>query len=634
LASSRIVHRIQTTAGPAFVALTPTGDLLAARSGDGAGVWDTTSWEQVATFTEPEAIAVAGAFSPAGDRVAVAYEPLTETAISPVVVYDLGGGPAVSLATGDPHPFPEVEFASGGDIVVANRFDAESGRAGFGKWSATTGEFLGPLGDGLGPLDVDLVGERVATIPDDRFRIHDIASGAVLVDDGGGSGYVSVAFSPTGTRVAEVSQDLFSLRIRDAATGTVLLDAEVERIAGVAWLDESRVAVGGELVRVVDAGSGEVLAELAGHEGGVWNLAAIPNTDRLATQGFDGAVLIWDVTPFGLPELPSIDTGLLDPRFHWSGPGGSIVMRERGTDSLWVLEDGGSQPEPVMAGLVGFSTYSTDGSHNAFTRTDGTSGVVRVADGEVVYDAPEGLHALGVSNDAGLVVLAEPWDVTIQWEQVPLVVDTATGETVGELTPPLDRNYTISPDSSLVSHVCCGAPNSSAYVLPGGEPTGDFGTFGSFFSPSGSLLAYPLGDSGLMWLIDTDRLKETKDLESAQAAFIDAHDGSIFGAFSADESMMVTSTFGEPIRVWDIAGVLDGVEPRLIAEIDAQPRIGPPSTTFSPDGKHIVARSIDGVLLRFTIDTDELISIARSRLTRDLTADECATFGIDPCPTS
>ena len=49
-------------------------------------------------------------------------------------------------------------------------------------------------------------------------------------------------------------------------------------------------------------------------------------------------------------------------------------------------------------------------------------------------------------------------------------------------------------------------------------------------------------------------------------------------------------------------------------------------------GSHIVSFFPDGVLRVFTLDTDELISIARSRLTKGLTQDECATFGLDPCP--
>jgi len=40
-----------------------------------------------------------------------------------------------------------------------------------------------------------------------------------------------------------------------------------------------------------------------------------------------------------------------------------------------------------------------------------------------------------------------------------------------------------------------------------------------------------------------------------------------------------------------------------------------------------------GRVLRFTLDTDLLLSIAGDSLTRGFRSEECATYGIDPCPT-
>jgi hypothetical protein len=38
-------------------------------------------------------------------------------------------------------------------------------------------------------------------------------------------------------------------------------------------------------------------------------------------------------------------------------------------------------------------------------------------------------------------------------------------------------------------------------------------------------------------------------------------------------------------------------------------------------------------LLRFTLNTATLVSLARDRLTRGFRPEECATYDIDPCPT-
>ena len=41
----------------------------------------------------------------------------------------------------------------------------------------------------------------------------------------------------------------------------------------------------------------------------------------------------------------------------------------------------------------------------------------------------------------------------------------------------------------------------------------------------------------------------------------------------------------------------------------------------------------DGTLRVYTLDHDELVQIAQSRVSRAFTEDECATYHIDPCPT-
>ena len=79
-----------------FVAVAADGSLLATESelGNQVNVWDTTTWELVGTFAEPDGNAIAAAFSAEGDRLAVRYTPTeSDSDVSPVVVYQLAGGP-------------------------------------------------------------------------------------------------------------------------------------------------------------------------------------------------------------------------------------------------------------------------------------------------------------------------------------------------------------------------------------------------------------------------------------------------------------------------------------------------------------------------------------------------------------
>jgi WD40 repeat protein len=634
LTSSRIVHRLPSGIDESFVAVAADGSLLAteSESGDGVAIWDTTTWELVGVYAEPGGDAAGTAFSAAGDRLAVSYaQANSESVVSPIVVYRLDGGPKLRLS-GD--PLPEgglVAFAADDAAVVGHFYVEEESRWGVGVFSTVTGERMLELEDGA--FAIDPAGERLAIVAgfaDGHLRIYDTRSGAKLVDVDGSSATNGAAFSPSGTRIAETSQERTRLLIRDAGTGDVLLDAEVDRIAGAAWLDESRVAVGGEgSTRVVDTETGEILFELAGHREVAWNLAAIPGTDFLATAGFDGTTLVWDVSSTGLTELPLWDTGLSNVRFVFDGPEESFVLRHdtAGVQSLWAIADRDSPPELMIDGLA-TRTPSEDGSLFAFTRTDGTSGVVSIPDGELVYPAPPGFTVLGVNNDRSLVVLM-PSEGGGADEQHPIVVETTSGNEIGQL--PFQNGYQFSPDSSLVYHYCCEAV--SVYVLPGAEPSGSFDGFKTEISDSGAILAYPPNSEGDIWLLDTEMLNTTRDIESSRVAEISAHSGLVFQDFSDDGTMLLTTTFDEPIRIWDITGVLDGREPKLIAEIDAEPRAGPPAAYFHHGDTHIVSVSTGGTLREFTIDVEELIAIAKARLTKTLTPDECARFGIDPCPT-
>jgi WD40 repeat protein len=54
---------------------------------------------------------------------------------------------------------------------------------------------------------------------------------------------------------------------------------------------------------------------------------------------------------------------------------------------------------------------------------------------------------------------------------------------------------------------------------------------------------------------------------------------------------------------------------------------------FSPDGSKLASVSFDGTARVWALDLDDLIDIARSKLTRTLTHEECRQFlHVDRCP--
>jgi WD40 repeat protein len=54
---------------------------------------------------------------------------------------------------------------------------------------------------------------------------------------------------------------------------------------------------------------------------------------------------------------------------------------------------------------------------------------------------------------------------------------------------------------------------------------------------------------------------------------------------------------------------------------------------YTPDGKHVLTAGFDGYGRLFFLDIDDLISKARSRLTRTLTTEECQKYlRLEECP--
>ena len=77
------------------------------------------------------------------------------------------------------------------------------------------------------------------------------------------------------------------------------------------------------------------------------------------------------------------------------------------------------------------------------------------------------------------------------------------------------------------------------------------------------------------------------------------------------------------IRVWNLSSG------EVILEVPLNSRV--PNVEFLDDD-HVMAVSLEGDVLVFTLDPKELKEIALDRLTRGFTEEECGIYGIDPCP--
>jgi WD40 repeat protein len=124
-------------------------------------------------------------------------------------------------------------------------------------------------------------------------------------------------------------------------------------------------------------------------------------------------------------------------------------------------------------------------------------------------------------------------------------------------------------------------------------------------------------------MLDLAALTSGRSFEESTLWRIKAHDGGIpLAPFSSDGLLIASIGMEGRTKAWNTQ---DGT---LVADL--------PTPVFAngnwhPNGTHVMVDH-QGTIQVLTIDTTELIDIARSRITRGFTADECATYHIDPCP--
>ncbi len=145
------------------------------------------------------------------------------------------------------------------------------------------------------------------------------------------------------------------------------------------------------------------------------------------------------------------------------------------------------------------------------------------------------------------------------------------------------------------------------------------GAAGVAFSPDGKYLVTSSWD-GIVRLWDVASGKEVRQFLG--------HSGSVFGAaFSPDGKYILSSGTDRTVRLWDVQ---TGQEVRRFVGHTNEVR----SATFSPDGKYILTASNDGTARLWLTDIQDTIHAVCAVLTRDLTPDERAQFGIsDQGPT-
>ena len=490
-------------------------------------------------------------------------------------------------------------------------------------------------------------GEVVALTEADGVTavLHSVADGApldVLGDPSDARSAWRIAWWPTGDRLlVQTTMPRAEVLVFDAASGDPLLAFPVGSDPTSLCLsaDGTRLvtASADDQVQVWDAGSGDRLAALPGR-----GLAVACSADgrRVAVSGNDRAALVFDATATGAAEILSI-AGAEPWTVGWSPDGSRLVSTHL---------DGTLQIHDAATGaLVGMrEDQALDRSlwlaiSDRFVAASAASDDPGLGGRELtLYDA----GTLAVHKDLGvgaLPIAFDPAGDLLLAGEVgrATLFDAHTGRVIEHLEPPELLNPEVAqvvdgalhPDGrhALVSVAIDRAwwfdrHTGRAIALPASGPVRRVA-----LSPDGARIALG-GQDGTVDVIEVADLDLGASLgtvtDVARVSF--RADGLPFGLeFSPDGALVATSGFEGTLAVWDTASG----ERRLA--ITHEGRVG--GAVFSPDGRRLAvgidSPNADGDALRvYTLDVAELVTIARAKVTRGLSLEECQLHLVVACP--
>lgn len=590
------------------------------------------------------------AFDPEGDLLA------TSTDDGVIRLWRVPGGQSVGSVAGHTGQVIQVEFTPDGGGLVSSSVDGTARR-----WDLDSRRevcrFVGHT-DAVFSTSLSLDGRLLATRGHDntlriwdaqsceeRLRLEYTALGMHFHPDG-----ESLAFAGWGTQAIVV----------DVETGEELFRAGSEPRDVRFSPDGSLLAVaqGDSRTLVVEVDTGETRFTLAGHEGNVETVVFSPDGSLIATGGQDGTVRVWDALS-GEPSLvlsgtaSNVEHVTFDPSGRLLAAGGTS-----GVVLVWDVTSSSSREVlTIPAGTMPVFTtsFSPDGSYLAASTGEGLAAVWRADTGDLVRQLKREDHSvLGVWwMPDGQLITSEP-----VFEGVLTFWDAA-GALLGEI-PDSTFSVGVHPSGQLV------ATGGEAGVVRVWDVNGDLraerhpglGAVNEvLWSPDGRLLAAATqADTVWLWDPESDEIATLRGHDNVVNALAWHPDGSRLASAGEDGTIRIWLTAepgdalvlsGHAATVLDLAWSLDGT--LASAGFDGTTRIWDPdsgdellvvplgtvvgSVSFSPDGRHLATGGEDGLVRILTLDVAELVEIARTRVTRVLTDEECRTYlHLESCP--
>ena len=494
------------------------------------------------------------------------------------------------------------------------------------------------------------IGDSLAPVT----RLFDAATGeltATFGDPDGDRIVTSIAFHPSGDELAMFVSRPSEIQIVDVESGDLVRTLTVGADAGRLCISGDGVilaaAAADEVLHVWDFASGIETLTLPG-TAQTNGLSCAPDATRLGSTTPSGSARIWDLTAGGSAEVLSIPTSRpFDAA--WSPDGGALITSHHDAPlRRYAADDGRLVAEAAAGELIPTQlALSRDGR---FLAANGPS--LGAADGQaaapgmpplVLHEAvtlqpilefAHGGIPIEFSDDGSLFLAGD--------RELGRVFEVATGRLVRELVPPNPAgvpNGALFPAGGHAVLVAATEPKAWIFDLSDGRViatlcTPDPGQRAAR-SRDGRWLAIASAASVQVWdvnaiLADPNGPNVNCDAEGSIADDPFRRVSLVANGwqgldFSPDGSMLATAGFDGVLGVWDVAtgerhfridhaGVVAGAE-------------------FSPDGEHVLVSfnhsgGSQHAVRVYTTDLDELVGIARARVSRSLTAAECELYGL------
>lgn len=309
-------------------------------------------------------------------------------------------------------------------------------------------------------------GAYVATASEDgTVWICDALSGASIRELNHGSNVSRVSFSRDGTLLATVSSDR-KAHVWDTASGvkkTVVEGHSKGIMAASLSPDGARLITAGgfpmanshcedRLARVWSAETGEALAELTGHAGGLWHAEFSADGMRIVTASADKTARLWDASTFR--EIAVLHGHTKDVRVAAFRTDGArlVTASDEGIAKVWDADTGAELITLGSAvhghqGMINSAAYSKDGQYILTAGFDGTARLWNASSGEeLVKVQHDGAVWDALFGEDGAMFLTASSDMTARiWR-------LRDGTEVVRLRGHCDtiRCITISPTAALV----------------------------------------------------------------------------------------------------------------------------------------------------------------------------------------